>query len=136
MSDPSETVGSPAAAALPARLAERALAGLRAAATQHAALLEDGALCARVGQVAVASDFAIVDSPGMKAFGLAHLDPEALAHAFVEMRPYLGRCRFRDCRHDREPGCAVAAAVAAGEIAPHRLALLHTLLREAGAKGA
>ena len=59
MSDPSETVGSPAAAALPARLAERALAGLRAASTQHAALLEDGALCARVGQVAVASDFAI-----------------------------------------------------------------------------
>ena len=57
MSDPSETVGSPAAAALPARLAERALAGLRAASTQHAALLEDGALCARVGQVAVASDF-------------------------------------------------------------------------------
>ena len=42
MSDPSETVGSPAAAALPARLAERALAGLRAASTQHAALLEDG----------------------------------------------------------------------------------------------
>ena len=59
MSDPSETVGSPAAAALPARLAERALAGLRAASTQHAALLEDGALCARVAQVAVASDFAI-----------------------------------------------------------------------------
>ncbi|MFO1314596.1 MAG: ribosome small subunit-dependent GTPase A [Burkholderiales bacterium] len=85
---------------------------------------------------AAGGDAWIVDSPGMKAFGLAHLDPEALAHAFVEMRPYLGRCRFRDCRHDREPGCAVAAAVAAGEIAPHRLALLHTLLREAGAKGA
>ena len=59
MSDPSETVGSPAAAALPARLAERALAGLRAASPRHAAALEDGALCARVAQVAVASDFAI-----------------------------------------------------------------------------
>jgi len=76
----------------------------------------------------------IVDSPGMKAFGLAHLDPDVLAHAFVEMQAYFGRCRFRDCRHDREPDCAIAAAVAAGRIAPHRLALLHALVREAGGK--
>lgn len=73
----------------------------------------------------------IVDSPGVKNFGLAHLDPEAIAQAFVEMRPYLGHCRFRDCRHDAEPGCAITAAVDAGRIAPHRVALLHTLLREA-----
>ncbi len=83
---------------------------------------------------AAGGDAWIVDSPGMKAFGLAHLDPAALAHAFVEMRPFLGQCRFRDCRHDREPGCAVAAAVAAGTVAPHRLALLHALVREAGGK--
>lgn len=72
----------------------------------------------------------LVDSPGVKIFGLAHLAPESLAEAFVEMRPYLGHCRFRDCRHDAEPGCAVTAAVAAGKIAPHRLALLHDLMRE------
>ena len=36
----------------------------------------------------------------MKAFGLAHLDPDAIDRAFVEMRPLLGQCRFRDCRHD------------------------------------
>ena len=83
---------------------------------------------------AAGGDAWIVDSPGMKAFGLAHLDPAALAHAFVEMRPFLGQCRFRDCRHDREPGCAIAAAVAAGAVAPHRLALLHALVREAGGK--
>ncbi|MCC6869499.1 MAG: ribosome small subunit-dependent GTPase A [Burkholderiales bacterium] len=77
----------------------------------------------------------LVDSPGVKVFGLAHLDPATLADAFVEMRPYLGRCRFRDCRHDAEPGCALVAAVAAGAIAPHRLALLHTLRREAEAGG-
>ena len=80
MSDPSETVGSPAAAALPARLAERALAGLRAASTQHAALLEDGALCARVGQVAVASDFAIDTlrrQPALLEY-LSHPDPASL----------------------------------------------------------
>lgn len=73
----------------------------------------------------------IVDSPGMKVFGLAHLEPTRIAEAFVEVRPYLGHCRFRDCRHDEEPGCAVTAAVDAGRIAPHRLALLHALLREA-----
>jgi ribosome biogenesis GTPase len=73
----------------------------------------------------------IVDSPGMKVFGLAHVAPDELAGAFVEMRPYLGHCRFRDCRHDAEPDCAVTAAVESGKIAPHRLALLHTLAREA-----
>jgi len=72
----------------------------------------------------------IVDSPGMKAFGLAHIGPDALDRAFVEMRPLLGQCRFRDCRHDAEPGCAIRAAVAAGTIAPQRLALLHALMRE------
>ena len=76
----------------------------------------------------------IVDSPGMKVFGLAHVDVDGLAQAFVEMRPYLGRCRFRDCRHDAEPDCAVTAGVAAGRIAPHRLALLHALTREAAAR--
>ncbi|MCC6197792.1 MAG: ribosome small subunit-dependent GTPase A [Burkholderiales bacterium] len=75
----------------------------------------------------------IVDSPGMKVFGLAHIDPVELAHAFVEMRPYLGHCRFRDCRHAAEPDCAVTAAVDKGAIAPHRLALLHTLAVEAAA---
>jgi len=72
----------------------------------------------------------IVDSPGMKVFGLAHVDLDGLARAFVEMRPYLGHCRFRDCRHDVEPDCALTAAVAAGRIAPQRLALLHALLSE------
>jgi len=75
----------------------------------------------------------IVDSPGLKVFGLAHIDPDALADAFVEIRPLLGRCRFRDCRHDREPGCAVQEAAARGEIAPHRVALLHRLVRESKA---
>ncbi len=72
----------------------------------------------------------VVDSPGMKAFGLAHLDPERLAEAFVELRPLLGRCRFRDCRHDREPGCVITAAVRDGRVAGHRLDLLHALLAE------
>lgn len=73
----------------------------------------------------------IVDSPGMKVFGLAQLDPAHIAQAFVEIRPHLGHCRFRDCRHDEEPGCAVTEAVATGRIAPHRLRLLHALQSEA-----
>ena len=75
----------------------------------------------------------IVDSPGMKVFGLGHLDPARIAEAFVEIRPHLGHCRFRDCRHAEEPDCAVRAAVADGRIAPHRLDLLHTMVREAQA---
>ncbi|HEY5366668.1 MAG TPA: ribosome small subunit-dependent GTPase A [Casimicrobiaceae bacterium] len=73
----------------------------------------------------------VVDSPGVKAFGIAQYDADALAHAFVEMRPLLGSCRFRDCRHLHEPGCAIQAAAAAGAIAPQRLALFHTLVDEA-----
>ena len=73
----------------------------------------------------------IVDSPGMKVFGLAHCAPETLADAFVELRGLASMCRFRDCRHDREPGCAVQAAVVAGTVAPQRVALLRTLVAEA-----
>jgi ribosome biogenesis GTPase len=76
----------------------------------------------------------IVDSPGLKVFGLAHIDPERIAEAFVEMRPLLGHCRFRDCHHDREPGCAIWQAVDEGEVAPHRVGLLRKLVAES--KGA
>jgi len=72
----------------------------------------------------------IVDSPGMKVFGLAHCAPAAIADAFVELRDLGSQCRFRDCRHDREPDCAVQAAIAEGRVAPQRVALLQTLLRE------
>jgi ribosome biogenesis GTPase len=75
----------------------------------------------------------MADSPGLKAFGLAHIPPDALAAAFVEVRPLVGLCRFRDCRHDQEPGCAIRDAVARGEIAAHRVALLRRLVRESEA---
>jgi len=69
----------------------------------------------------------------MKTFGLAHLAPETLEHAFVELRPLLGHCRFRDCRHDREPGCALTDAVARGVVMPHRVELLRTLVAQSSA---
>lgn len=59
---------------------------------------------------------ALIDSPGVWEFGIWTLEAAEIAHGFVEFRPHLGQCRFNDCRHDAEPGCAVKAAVADGEI--------------------
>ena len=72
----------------------------------------------------------IIDSPGMKVFGLAHYAPDRIADAFVELRGLVGQCRFRDCRHDREPGCAVQLAVAQKRVAWQRVALFKALMLE------
>jgi ribosome biogenesis GTPase len=64
----------------------------------------------------------LIDSPGMQAFGLAHLDTDELAQSFIELRPHLGTCRFRDCHHDAEPGCALTTAVESGAINRRRMA--------------
>jgi ribosome biogenesis GTPase len=72
----------------------------------------------------------LIDSPGVQVFGLAHLPSERLADAFIEFRPFLGQCRFRDCRHGVEPGCALGAALAAGAIHPQRLAHYHAIRNE------
>ncbi len=67
-------------------------------------------------------DTAIIDSPGLQEFGLAHLSFGEIEHGFPEFRPTLGQCRFHDCRHAAEPGCAVKARVDAGAIEAHRYA--------------
>lgn len=74
-------------------------------------------------------DTALIDSPGLQEFALQHLDDAALARAFVEFRPFLGQCRFRDCRHAGEPGCRLDEAAAAGDIDPARLKLYQVLRR-------
>jgi ribosome biogenesis GTPase len=76
------------------------------------------------------ADSHIVDSPGLQEFGLHHLTPQDAAHAFIEFRPALGHCRFRDCRHLHEPGCAVTEAAARGEISARRLACYRRLVSE------
>ena len=63
----------------------------------------------------------IIDSPGLQEFGLIHVEPEHLAHCFVEFRNYLGQCKFNDCKHLTEPGCAITSAVASGAIDPRRV---------------
>lgn len=62
----------------------------------------------------------VVDTPGLREVGLWGLPPGQLDYCFPEFRPYLGECRFQDCAHDTEPGCAVRTAVAAGTVAAPR----------------
>ena len=70
----------------------------------------------------------LIDSPGLQDFGLGHLDRQEIEQAFREFRPYLGQCRFRDCHHNREPDCALIAAVKAGEIDEKRFAVYHRII--------
>lgn len=62
----------------------------------------------------------LIDSPGVAIFGLADLSPGQLADGFVEFRPHSARCRFNDCRHTDDAGCAVRRAVESGEIDTRR----------------
>jgi len=73
---------------------------------------------------------ALIDSPGFQEFGLAHLSESELQHAFTEFVPSLGHCRFHNCTHAHEPGCAITELVKAGSIAPTRLKLFQQLLHE------
>lgn len=70
----------------------------------------------------------LIDSPGIREFGLIHLSEQDVTDGFIEFRPYLGRCRFRDCRHRNEPGCALLHAVEAGKIHPERFASYRRIL--------
>lgn len=74
------------------------------------------------------SDSHLIDSPGLQEFGLGHLDRQDIEYAFREFRPFLGQCRFRDCQHNREPDCALTAAVNAGKINERRFAVYHRLM--------
>lgn len=65
----------------------------------------------------------VIDCPGVQAFGLHHLSFGAIEQGFIEFAPYLGQCRFRDCRHLKEPDCALRNAVQKFEIDARRLAL-------------
>ena len=65
-------------------------------------------------------DSAVIDTPGIKELGLSEIDPEELAHYFPEMRDLLGQCKFHNCIHTNEPGCAVKAAVEEGIISEER----------------
>ena len=63
----------------------------------------------------------LIDTPGVRSFELGELRLSDLERGFMDIAPYLGRCRFSDCRHVAEPDCAVRDAVASGAIALRRL---------------
>lgn len=83
----------------------------------------------------VDADSAIIDSPGLQEFGLAHLSFGAVEHAFPEFRPTLGQCRFHDCRHAAEPGCAVKALVDSGAVDRRRYEHFRSIVAKGGAAG-
>lgn len=63
----------------------------------------------------------LIDSPGVRSFRLDRLDRQQLEQGFREFAPFLGNCRFNDCSHKQEPGCALIQAVAAGSISAQRM---------------
>lgn len=76
------------------------------------------------------AESALIDSPGMQEFGLHHLTEQDIAAALPEFRPLLGSCKFHNCRHLVEPGCAIIQAVGAGRIDAGRLEAYRKLARE------
>lgn len=83
---------------------------------------------------AIGDDAAVIDSPGFQEFGLYQLSEGMLERAFREFSPFLGHCRFYNCHHLSEPGCAVLEAVGDGGIAAMRHQLYAQLLHESSQK--
>jgi ribosome biogenesis GTPase len=80
---------------------------------------------------ALAEGGSIIDTPGIREFGLWDVEQNELALAFPEMRPFVGTCKFGlDCGHDQEPGCAIRTAVGVGAISPYRYQSYLKLKRE------
>lgn len=75
------------------------------------------------------ADSSLIDSPGLQEFGLYHISQLELEQAFIEFRPYLGHCRFNNCRHLHEPDCAILNQLNL-TIAPNRLAQYQQLTEE------
>ena len=72
----------------------------------------------------------IVDTPGIRAFGIVDLDKAVISHYFPEMRALIGECKFNNCLHMNEPKCAVKAAVESGEIDESRYLTYIQLMEE------
>lgn len=72
----------------------------------------------------------LIDSPGIREFGLWHIEPEDVLAGFKEFRPFIGACKFRDCSHTVEPSCAILQALEDGNISPGRLASYRHILAD------
>lgn len=76
--------------------------------------------------------FDLIDSPGIREFGLGHINPQQVFEGFIEFAPYAGSCKFRDCSHRQEPGCALIAAIEAGDISLERVESYFRILDSLG----
>ncbi len=74
------------------------------------------------------ADSSLIDCPGVQAFGLHHLTFGEIELGFVEFAPYLGQCRFANCRHDQEPGCALRQAAQSGAVDARRFELFRQIV--------
>jgi ribosome biogenesis GTPase len=72
----------------------------------------------------------LIDSPGLQEFGLHHLSTNELEHAFVEFRPFLGKCRFNNCKHLQEPDCAILEATQTNQVSQIRFSTYKMLCIE------
>lgn len=63
----------------------------------------------------------LIDSPGIREFALWHLDEASIIQGFIEFKPFLGLCKFRDCKHISEPKCALLEAIESGHISQSRM---------------
>lgn len=70
----------------------------------------------------------LIDSPGIREFGLWHLEPDQITKGYREFQYFLGTCKFRDCKHLTDPGCALREAVEQGKIHPVRFENYHRLI--------
>lgn len=71
----------------------------------------------------------IIDSPGVREFAMWHLETEQILYGFIEFRPYLTLCKFRDCKHQKDPGCALQKAIADGEVSQERYSSYKRILQ-------
>ncbi|MEO0443585.1 MAG: small ribosomal subunit biogenesis GTPase RsgA [Pseudomonadota bacterium] len=79
----------------------------------------------------------LVDSPGIRELGLWHMRAEDIVYGFPEFRPFIGQCKFRDCQHRQEPGCAIRQAYKNGQISEYRMASFESLrsqIEDAGSR--
>ena len=80
------------------------------------------------------SHYDLIDSPGIREFGLGQVSQQQLFDGFREMKSLAGRCKFRDCSHQSEPDCVIQQAVEAAEIHPQRLASYFQILQSLESK--
>ena len=70
----------------------------------------------------------IIDTPGIREFGIVDIEKEELSHYFPEMRALLNNCQFNNCMHINEPGCAVKKAVQEGYVSEERYISYYNIL--------